>query len=114
MLLVGGLLLLQASWIVAQQNCPMVDSIFPPSGTVDTMFSARGSNLGGLRQIMVDIGTVTTIDIDAANMTRNETNLQFVIGGTLLNREGARPITFITNVTGCESQTLQLDLREGN
>ena len=112
MLLVGGLLLLQASWIVAQPNCPVVDSISPPSGTVNTMYLVRGSNLDRVSQITVDTGTVMTID--AADTMRNGTHLQFVIGGLLLNDGGARPITFNTTFAACNNQTLQLDLRGGN
>ena len=115
----GSLVLLVACWFLlkltgshAQMNCPTIESIFPPSGTVEVTFTITGNNLGGLQQIDVDIGTNQIATIGE----RNETHLQFLITGTLL-MPGPRNVTFIaTPPPACQAQlpdAIILDLRQG-
>ena len=117
LLLTACWLFLQISWARAQNSsCPTIDSIFPPSGTVQvSRFSVRGSNLTELREIIVDLGTPLTIAV--ANITLNETYLEFVINRPLLviGSEGARPVTFVAaNRTQlCANQVFQLYLLDG-
>lgn len=108
MFLAGCWLLLQASWVLAQ-NCPVIDSIFPPSGTVEITYFVRGNNLDRLSVIEVDIGTTVTIQL--TDTTHNSTHLQFVIVGTLL-QEGLRQVTFTSQVPACSAQLEFLDLRQ--
>lgn len=114
MLLGGCWLLLQISWTVAQQNCPTVESIFPPSGTVDSMYLLTGNNLDRLSQIEVDLPGTEPVVIEVAEVMHNVTHVQFTIGGTLL-RDGLRDIIFTASVAECQSQLqpIQLDLRMG-
>ena len=111
MLLVVCWFLLQASWIQAQ-NCPVVDSIFPPSGTVQVTFTARGSNLDGLSAVVVNIGQAQTATINE----RNATHLQFVIGGTLLLTDPP-VVMFTARNPSCQTQLdafpIRLELRPG-
>ena len=112
MLLVVCWCLLQASWIQAQ-NCPVVDSIFPPSGTVQVTFTARGSNLDGLSAIVVNIGQSETATVNG----RNATHLQFVIGGTLLLNNPV-VVMFTASNELCQAQLdalppIRLELRRG-
>ena len=100
------LLLLQISWIVGQQNCPVVNNIFPPSGTVETEFLLTGTNLERLTEITIDIGTIRRIAVSNTNTT----HYQFAIGGTLLSAPG--PLMFTATPTACVIDSIQLDLRE--
>ena len=109
MLLAGCWLLLQVSWIVAQQTCPVVNSIFPPSGTVDmehhTEFLLRGNNLERLTEISINIGTLVTIEVSNTNTT----HYQFNIDQTLLSSPG--PLMFTADDPTCVVESIQLDLR---
>ena len=115
LLLVVCCLVLHLSWIRAQ-NCPVVDSIFPPSGTLGVSFLVRGSNLDNLREIATDIL------VDSSSIPRtiplgqtqgaNETQLRFTISGTTLFNDGLRNVTFVPTQQSCTSQSFQLDFRE--
>ena len=113
MLLGGCWLLLQISWTVAQQNCPTVESIFPPSGTVDLTYLLRGNNLDRLSQIEVDLPGTPVVILVSGTM-HNVTHLRFTIGGPLLS-DGLRDVIFTASVAECQSQLrlIQLDLRMG-
>ena len=113
MLLGGCWLLLQVSWIVAQENCPTVDSIFPPSGTVRLTYLVRGNNLYNLSRIRVDVPG-TPVEIQVAETMHNGTHLRFTIGGRLLS-EGLQNVMFFATIADCQTQLrpLQLDLRTG-
>ena len=92
----------------------MIDSIFPPSGTVQVTFTVRGSNLQGVSAIAVNIGVDRTANINARNATR----LQFVIGGALLN-EGLSEVSFTaSDAAQCQPQldalpAIRLEVRQG-
>ena len=100
------LLFLQVSWSVGQQNCPVVNSIFPPSGTVETEFLISGTNLDRLSEITIDIGTSRTIPVSNTNAA----HYHFTIGGTLLSVPG--PLMFTAVHPTCVIDSIQLDLRE--
>ena len=112
-LLVVCWFLLEASWARAQ-ICPMVNSIFPPSGTVQVTFTVRGNNLdGAFSEINVNIGTNQTATIAASNTT----HLQFVIGGVLLS-PGSSPVFFTASNALCQPQldalpAIRLDISQG-
>ena len=116
----ASLVLLVACWLLLQltgshsQNCPTISSISPPSGTVQVTFTITGSNLDGLQEVVVDIGRNQNANITQS--TRNETHLQFRIGGTLLGGGGPRDVMFMINATlsSCQQPApITLDLRRG-
>ena len=105
----GCWLLLQVSWIVAQQTCPVVNSIFPPSGTVRTMFLLSGNNLDRLTEISINIGVDRMIPVSNATTT----HYNFTIGGTMLSPDGLHTLMFTAMNQTCVVESLQLDLRSG-
>ena len=109
MLLAGCWLLLQVSWIVAQQTCPVVNSIFPPSGTVMTEFLLSGNNLDRLTEISINIGEDRMIPVSNTNTT----HYQFSIDGTMLSPDGLHTLMFTAMNPTCVVESLQLDLRSG-
>ena len=88
----------------------MVDSVFPPSGTVEITYLVKGRNLNILSTINVDLGFQTSRDATISRI--NDTCLQFVIGGTLLDDEGLQEVRFITNNRADCDQSMQLDLKQ--
>jgi len=115
LLLVACCLVLQVSWIRAQ-NCPVIESIFPPSGTLQVPFLVRGNNLTSVREIATDIQVDTPTAIRfllEETQSFNETHLQFTINGTTLFNPGLRDVTFIPRMgSACPNQSFQLDFKE--
>jgi len=103
--------LLLLAWRTDGQRCPQADNIFPPSGTVEVVFTISGSNLQNVSAVMVG-----TIDGAEQTITENEfvgknsTHLQFVLGA--VRETGSVTVELVTaRNPNCSNVTTTVDLR---